>query len=342
MRIVWVSPWGDGWALAYRLREAGNRVVYASDSTNGQGYLPQVPMKAYLEYARRADLVVVDGNWASRPTRRSWSPSDEVLALQQLRREGISVIGPTPTTELLENDTRYARKALRRLGISEARPPGNPVPQPVVRLVLSRDPAGNASLVFRHRHLLADSNGPEIGNLGDVVLHVDSNQPLVQRIAKPFEGLLKRVAFTSHLNLDLALTAVDAQVCALQTRFIYPAIFAQFADLLGTGEVPHEVGIAITLLNLNSDNVSPIEGFCDIPGFYGAEIHRAFERGDTSISHGRFVGATVSLGSAWATVQQKVKNQLSALVRDGLGFRPNIGDTVHSSLSLLKEWGYLT
>ena len=77
MKIVWVSPNGDGWSLAYRLRELGNKVVmYNPKNKNGQGYLPQVTSAAWLDYARKADLVVCDGVPDSRRTRRSWSSSD--------------------------------------------------------------------------------------------------------------------------------------------------------------------------------------------------------------------------------------------------------------------------
>src|SRR3990167_9302651 len=139
MKIMWVSPNGDGWAAAKKLRDGGNKVVYfnPSENKNGLGYLPSVPEAAWKDYALKADLIVVDANFASRPTRRSFSPSDYVLDLAQIRRLGMSYIGPTPTSELFENDLRYQKKILSRLGLSYQT---DHIIHPGLKFTISRDP----------------------------------------------------------------------------------------------------------------------------------------------------------------------------------------------------------
>jgi hypothetical protein len=339
VKIVWVSPHGDGWSLAYRLREMGNKVVlYNPTNKNGQGYLPQVTSAAWMDYARKADLVVCDGVPESRKTRRSWSSSDLSVDLQQLRHSGIPVLGPTPTTELLHNDPRYRKKILVRHGLDIADEHSEGI-----RVTISRDPNGAAWLVFRHRHLLGDGNGPELGNLGDVVLPTPSN-PLVQRTVGKFDSFLSTIGYRGYLNLDLVITQRDLKVRDVTTGFLYPASFVQLPNLLISGaDQPVVPGLAVSILNLKSDEGDTLsEELLDKPGVFGAELHRKPDEGGTFL-HGRFVGAVVGINEDWARVEADVYGKLAAIVNGGggLGYRPGVGLNVGSHMSTLRAWGYL-
>ena len=158
MKIVWVSPFGDGWAIAYRLREAGHKVVYVplNGTRNGEGFLPRLdPAEHWQDYAKKADVTFVDATPASRRTRRSYEPSDLSLELARLRHFGVPLIGPTPTSELIQNDPRYFRKTMRRLGLlSDAGGVSSGTRAPhdlghLQRLFLSAGPFGQTALVVR-------------------------------------------------------------------------------------------------------------------------------------------------------------------------------------------------
>ena len=343
MKITWLSPHGDGWAIAYRLREAGNKVVYCnlSENKNGLGYLPQVPKAAWLDFAKKSDLVVCDSVPDSRKTRRSYSPSDTSMDLAQLRRQGIPVLGPTPTSELIHNDARYRTKVLKRHGLEEGTGSG----RDVVRVTVSRDPDGRTFLVFRHRNLLGDNNGPDLGNLGDVVIPVPESEPLIANSLGKLHGFLDAIGHRNYLSLDLAVAEGKLQVSDALTGFLYPAVFVQFANLLLAGQDrPVVAGAAVSVLNLEADQGHPstVEDILQYSGVFGAEIHRKPEEGGCEL-HGPFVGAVVGIGSDWQVLEGDMNRKLQGLCQNnrGLGFRPSVGSNVASHVKNLHSWGYL-
>ena len=339
MKIVWVSPNGDGWSLAYRLRELGNKVVmYNPKNKNGQGYLPQVTSAAWLDYARKADLVVCDGVPDSRRTRRSWSSSDLSVDLQQLRHSGVPVLGPTPTTEPLHNDPRYRKKILTRHELDYA-----PDVVDGVHVTVSRDPNGTPWLIFRHKNLLGPGNGPELGNLGDVVLPA-SGYPIVKNTVGRFDDFLNTIGYRGYLNLDLVCTKQKLQCRDVTTSFLYPACFVQFPNLLiASGDQPVVPGLAVTLLDLErNESDRLVQELLDNPSVFGAELHRKPEEGGSYL-HGSFAGAVVGIDKDWASVEANVYGKLNQLVgaNPGLGFRPGVGADITAHMGLLKLWGYL-
>jgi hypothetical protein len=343
MKITWISPEGKGWALAYKLRTAGNKVVYynPSKNKNGSGYLPEATEATYLGYAQKSDLVVVDSVPESRRTRRSWSPSDLTMDVQGVRRSGVPVLGPTPTSELVCNDPRYFRKILHRHGLQS-----ESVDQVEnIKVTVSRDPEGQCFLVFRHRTLLGDNNGPELGNLGDVVLPVAVSEPLVARSVDKLNGFLDPARHRGYLNLSLSVTEPEVQVTGVDTGFLYPAIFIQFADLLlASHNRSIHPGIAVTVLNLKADqgDITAVEDILQYGGVFGGQIHRESEEG-RAVLHGLFSGAVVGIGHDGQTVESDVDRKLTKLcsLDSGLGFRPGVGKNVGSHIKVLQSWGYL-
>jgi hypothetical protein len=345
MKIVWVSPHGDGWSIAAKLREAGNRVVYFcpdQKNKNGASYLPRVTNATWLGYAERSDLVIVDGNFNSRATRRSWEPSDFVRDLQQLRHKGVRVIGPTPTSELLENDPRYLRKVLKKCGLQ----PGNLEVSGAFHFTVSRDPDGRCFLVFRHRHLLGEGNGPELGNLGDLVIPVPADLKIIQRVLCPIDDFLGRTGFSSYLNVEASAGHQDdVYIHNVQARFIYPAIFAQIGHLLAPEHgQSNDVGLAVTLLSLDQNAPAVFDKeLLDSPGFFGGYVAGDGNSADKATIVGDYIGAVVGHGASWQTVQEEVYSELASLVRNrpGWGFRPGVGSTVLKQLESLHEWGWM-
>ena len=115
MKLLWISPRGNGLDLATRLREAGNQVVVYGE---GAG-LPLVKQKDLYKFAELSDLTVIDGSFPLVRTRRSWRPHQDALFFDELRRQYHTVcLGPTPTIDLLVGDRRYLRKWCAKLGIS--------------------------------------------------------------------------------------------------------------------------------------------------------------------------------------------------------------------------------
>lgn len=118
MKIVWVSPEGDGLEFARAIATAGHDLVVYGAS----GDLPAVVKGALAPFCQAADLVVVDAPFALAPTRRSWKPSAESLFVDELRRHyHVTALGPTPTVDLLVGDARYLRKMCGRFEIPYAR-----------------------------------------------------------------------------------------------------------------------------------------------------------------------------------------------------------------------------
>lgn len=345
MKIMWVSPHGDGWSIAAKLRDSGNRVVYwcpDHKNKNGANLLPQASAASWLSYATRSDLVIVDGNFDSRPTRRSWEPSDAVRDLQQLRHRGVRVVGPTPTTELLENDPRYLRKFLGRAGLST----DIAVVGEVVMVTISLDPDGRCFLVFRHRHLLGEGNGPELGNLGDVVVPIPSDLKLVKSTVDRVYSLIERTGFSSYLNLALTVTEHGVHVDSVHCRFIYPAVFSQVAHLLApvfgaSNQHGMDVGLAVTLLRLDDNGTAVADDLGQASGFFGCDLMGDDKGGKGLHATGPFLGAVVGHGASWNSVQQEVYADLATLVRPGWGYRPGVGSNVFNQLEILRSWGWL-
>lgn len=115
MKLLWISPRGEGIDMASRIRESGNQVVVYGE---GAG-LPLVQQKDLYKFAELADLCVIDGSFPLVRTRRSWRPHQDALFFDELRRAyGIKALGPTPTIDLLAGDRRYLRKWCGKLGIA--------------------------------------------------------------------------------------------------------------------------------------------------------------------------------------------------------------------------------
>lgn len=115
MKILWISPRGNGLDLASRLRVAGNQIVVYGE---GAG-LPLVKQKDLYKFAELSDLTVIDGSFPLVRTRRSWRPNQDALFFDELRRQYNTIcLGPTPTVDLLVGDRRYLRKWCGKLGIA--------------------------------------------------------------------------------------------------------------------------------------------------------------------------------------------------------------------------------
>jgi hypothetical protein len=122
MKLLWISPRGEGIDLATRVRAAGNQVVVYGE---GAG-LPLVQQKDLYKFAELADLCVIDGSFPLVRTRRSWRPHQDALFFDELRRAyGVKALGPTPTVDLLVGDRRYLRKWCAKLGIAYQHPGSN-------------------------------------------------------------------------------------------------------------------------------------------------------------------------------------------------------------------------
>ena len=341
MKVFWLSPHGDGWSMAAKIRDAGNKVVYYCpdpNNKNGLGLLPRAAEANWETLAGKSDLVICDCVFPSYKTRRSWCPSDAVQRLTQLKKRGVPYIGPTPTTELLTNDARYRQKILSGFAL------GSLVPNAGGRKVwLSVSPAGIPYLVLRHRECWADGNGADLGNLGDVVVPIDCKSQLVQRFTKLVE-FLHNVQHTSYANFFLSIHEGDIAVDRCDMGFLYPAIFTQLPDLLslisGVSNSPApEVRLAVSLLNCQRDSNTPADHLLDHDGFFGGEIHKSPEGGEI-VCHGEFIGAVAGTGN-WPIVQNKVNDHLQSLLREGWGFRPNIGDTAVHTIQYLSKWGWI-
>lgn len=330
MRIFWASPFGAGWSIAEMLRNAGNKVVYfnPSGNKNGLGFLPEADSSSWLYYARKADLIVVDDNFTSRPTRRSYEPSDFIQQLAGLRAHGVQYIGPTPTTELLEWDTRYLRKTLARVGLSVREVPlARPKDIEQQPLVISRDPDGGLWLVIRSRH--------DGLNLGDVVLPISSRDPLCQQL-EPLHRFLDSVKCSTYVNVDIEVGPQQLNVRGVQCRFLYPAIFVQLGSLLRGLDVGHlkdQVfgGVATTLLAETKQHpFGSTQGLNDLPGFFGLDLHR--ESDGAVLAHGPILGAHCRIGPIASGI-----DALECEVRQlGMGME-RINHVIHS----LQVWGWL-
>jgi hypothetical protein len=115
VKVLWVSPQGDGADIASRLVLSGHTVVgWGHPMPNVQS----VERTGLAPFAQAADLVVVDGTFPLVQTRRSWRPATEALFFDELRRHHrVVALGPTPTVDLLVGDARYLRKIMGRFGI---------------------------------------------------------------------------------------------------------------------------------------------------------------------------------------------------------------------------------
>lgn len=327
---MWISPDGDGWAVAAKLREAGNKVIYFCpdpNNKNGLGYLPRVSEAEWLHYAKRSDLVIVDNNFDSRRTRRSFAPSKYVEDLGAVRRlPNVQYIGPVPTSELIENDLRYQAKIAKRLGLNYTRT-ANGIGSEAngLRVTLSYSIGqGIAWLVWRHKNLLGDNNGPDVGNLGDCCVPISFDTPLCTVTLQKVTQFFEKIKFTSYINLSLCLDNKNARVCDITTGFLYPAIFCQFAGL-------PSIGLAVTLFRFE-DQSQTVDL---VPGFFPANVEASGK------IIGSFAGAVAGVGEELDKLQLSVYTTLQGLTKPYLGYRDNIGIGVPAQMALLREWGWL-
>lgn len=338
MKVLWLSPYGDGWSIAAKLRTGGEKVILVSpkDNRNGEGYLPKIALETdWLSYAEKSDVVIVDNVFPSLQTKRSWNPSQESLGLATIKKKGVPVIGPLPTMELLENDERYARKILYKFSLPRADfKSGDDY---AVRLTLSTDGI-NWYICWRHKALLGGVS-PRLGNLGDLILKL-TPCPLTQEFNYLVEFVFAH-GKAGYLHLS---TVFDAEghfyIEGIRTGFLYPAIFGQFPDLLSsnTNGEHSDLRLAVTLLQFDRDGQTAPEAVVNQPGFFGCQLHREdTQAAQGSTFHGPFGGALVAHGP-WPIVKDKVYRHLSG---SGLAFREDIGSSFTHDLALLKEWGWL-
>src|SRR3990172_9037013 len=114
MKILWISPRGDGAEIAGRILRRGHQLVLYGE---GAG-MPLVRQADLWAFARVTDLAVVDSSFEVVRNKRSWVPHRDALFFEELRRKHHFVaLGPTPTVDLLVGDRRYLRKWCRTLGI---------------------------------------------------------------------------------------------------------------------------------------------------------------------------------------------------------------------------------
>jgi hypothetical protein len=240
----------------------------------------------------------------------------------------------------MENDPRYFRKVLKKVGLTAAT--GTVSEQQAVGVTVSRDPDGRCYLVFRHRHLLGEDNGPDLGNLGDVVIPIPAGCKLVQDSIGKLDGFLHRTGFNSYLNVHVTVMEHELSVRDVHARFIYPAVFCMIADQLRSLWSGHDervnVGLATTIVRLNDQGDSVGDKLSNRPGFFGRDLVREFDGSERDTVIGPFVGACVGHGASWNAVQDQVERELRAVLRPGWGFRPDIGSNVGHQLDLLRSW----
>ena len=118
MNIAWISPSGAGREIVQKLLQTEHTVIAYGEDVG----VPSIEKKVLAPVCRNADLVVVDGTFPLKDTKRSFRPADVSLFLDELRRKHrVVALGPTPTIDLLVQDARYFTKWCRRLGIPHAR-----------------------------------------------------------------------------------------------------------------------------------------------------------------------------------------------------------------------------
>ena len=348
MKIVWVSPFGWGWSVVDKLREAGHKVVYVSPSRNGDGFLPRLaPEEAWQSYAKKADVTLVDATPASRRTRRSYDPSDLSFELSRLRHFGSPIIGPTPTAELIQNDPRYFRKTLRRFGLHGVPAVGTDTNQHRPQsLFVTLGPFGQASATVRSEDF-------------DAVIPLSVRDGLVQKCLGGLQGFLSETHFTSYVNAELVFVADDFYVARLLVEPLYPAGFHMLGDLLGTGllasypdadqpgdqEPPRSLGLAVVLNRLQEDPGSPRNIPLDLPGFFGAELHAA-EGQEPKVAepHGLVLGALVGNDLRWGELTRKVQLEAERVAPQIGGRTPVLGglDDVPKLIEDLRHRGFLS
>lgn len=276
MKIVWLSPYGNGWSIAHRIREAGNKVILWTPTQNGSGYLPTIPWSQAETMVNKADLVVCDNNFPSRPTRRSWEASDQVMMLNAIvKKRGVPYVGPLPTTELIENDPRYMKKVAKRCGLPLS---GEVGAEPAI--LLSLDPSGKLFLVLRERS--------ETLNLCDVCIPCPTVPKLANELFDKLVGFTRSIGYNGYLNIELTVGPEGPNATRLGTGFLYPAIFAQWS-------LPPASSIGLTastILNEHSTtrDAAALHHLLKNPVFFGCELHT---EGESPSIHGEILGATV-------------------------------------------------
>jgi hypothetical protein len=210
MRILWISPKGDGWSLAASLRKEGAKVVYFCPDPHNKradGVLPRATASNWKELARKADQIYVDGNFQSRRTRRSWAPSTWIEDIKDVVREYNKeevYAGPTPTTELLQHDTRYLKKVLKRVGLTWGDPSKGET------LWLHTDARGTT-------HLELQEKGAS---------YLVPSAPMGSLLYGPGKLLiyLREMGYKGPVSYQIN---PEGGVCAVKASFTYPTAFGQ-------------------------------------------------------------------------------------------------------------------
>jgi hypothetical protein len=321
MRIFWASPRGQGWGLAAAMRKAGDKVVlWVPDPYNdaGKGWLPRAGPTEWRLYAEKADLIIVDGNFQSRRTRRSWGPSRWVEELSDLRRDAPErYIGPVQTSELLENDPRYLKKVLKRFDIASHE---GPLPEASIAVSLHIDAPGHPSVVIRKEG--ADWSVP-----------IPPGAKLALSLSKLVE-FLRHIKYRGPLAADLSVSEEAVAVRGLTTGFLYPAV-------CGGSLVSATQGSLVSVsTQLGRESIVDFTWNPYDSPVIGGQLAASQVPGQARVV-GKMAGTIVSVGRDLAEAAGHATQQVGQLLTEGWTAPGPSGDVVPGEWDTLRSWRWI-
>lgn len=305
------------------MRQAGDKIIYwTPDPHNdaGRGWIPRASNAEWPTYAKAADLIIVDGNFPSRRTRRSWGPSRWVDELAAIRRDAPDkYIGPVPTSELVENDQRYQRKVLVRFGMVCAQ---GALPEGAVPVTVHVDAPGGVSVVLRREGL-------------DWSIPIPPGSRIALATAKIVE-YLRTIRYRGPVAISCAVTEEHLAVRDVVTGFLYPAVCG------GSLVSASQGGVVTISQQLGRESYADFawSPYDDTP-VIGGSLAVAHGDGRRARVVGKMCGTVVSAGRD----VEEATGQASALVNKllGEGWTATVPSGIEgpSELAALRGWRWI-
>lgn len=378
MRVyLFISPNGDGWSIAQRVKEEGHKVsVYINNPLYrkvGDGIIDKHKEQEVLVDSRNSfiDLDVL---------KRIVYPAPDCIVINSsedgfgtvadlLRSEGYPVIGSSKWSDNVEYDKVYNSKIMKACGIVPWKDSIDGIPISV-EAWFNGEEVVDVFNVMQEEHLMERERGPNVGGMGSVVWLGNKDSLLYRESIAKITLALKKIKYCGPVSIDCIINGKNLYGVKLVPRFRLNILFillemykGYISDLLygfasGVQKVMNfktEYGMGINIcvppfpyeMDYNMNGSAFIGGIDKGNGKH-VWFQNVLKDGNDLLCSGYngMIGTVTARGDrvgTWSPVRdakRRVLRTISNIRIKDLMYREDIGDTVSNKFELLHREGW--